>query len=141
MLERDLSTVAEGPVRVHDIALPSEPQSAAVADGAAWFTHIAPVLDEITRSGRLYACIGVPPSLASDGGSDAGDASPEATGRRVMNAAARVPGERARVAPDKVWTLRVQTEACPAPAPSADGGMLDDTADASLDASADGRHD
>ena len=75
--------------------------------------QLVPVLDEVSRYDGLFACVGVPPPIE-----------PNATRSEVLAAVARVPDGRARMVPDTAWTLRVQTEACPAPA-ELDGGRDD----------------
>ena len=105
ILARDLSDSVGETVGVRDVVLPSAPMSAAVGNSDAWLAQLAPILDSVSRYDVLFACVGVPPPVA-----------PSAIRSEVLAAAARVPDGRARVIPDTVWTLRVQTEACPAPA-------------------------
>ncbi len=88
--------------------------SAAVGNSDAWLAQLAPILDSVSRYDVLFACVGVPPPVA-----------PSAIRSEVLAAAARVPDGRARVIPDTVWTLRVQTEACPAPAEIDAGDAID----------------
>ncbi len=114
MLGRDLSDAAGTTVGVRDIVLPSEPMSAAVGNGDTWLARAAPVLDTVSRYDALFACVGVPAPTA-----------PDTIRSEVLAAAARVPGGRARVAPDTVWTLRVQTEACPSPGERDAGDPID----------------
>jgi hypothetical protein len=114
MLARDLSDAAGEAVGIRDVVLPSEPMMATLDDGDRWLTRVTPVLDEVSRDEGLFACVGVPPAVA-----------PNAIRSAVLAATARVADGRARVVPDTAWTLRVQTEACPAQVNLDAGDLLD----------------
>lgn len=105
-----LSEKARAPLAIRDVAIPGEPHTASIEDGAAWLPRLASAIAWLRTDRELVACVSLPPEPRQRGGRSASRAvlRDVASVRKLALAQlAEAPAEQVRWSKAAGWSVQV----------------------------------